>query len=593
MSKIKVASYAFIGKMGLSVPERLSPASCRVDYKMILHLGLLLALCGTLYFPYLGSTPFFDKGEPREALAVQDIVDRGEWLFPLKRGELIPSKPPLFHWNAALTARVAGSLNEATIRFPSALYATFGVLLIYSVARRLFNGQVALLSGAILATTSIYQHQALNARVDMTLCFYVSLSLLLFFAIYRGFLKHPLWLYAFYTVSGIGILAKGPLGILLPALVIGAFLALHKRWAWLIKLSFHPGLLLTVLIGAGWYGLALIRGGEGFYERQIVQENLARFVGGSGHTKPPYYYVPYLFLQGLPWSIFLPLLVWGSLQRRVLSENRLSFFIVWLFVMFVFFSLSSGKRPVYLLPLQPALSVLMAAWFYNNDLTAQVPSLVYRILAVLAGVIGFVLVLAVGGGAWEQDPAWFFSVVEGLLNLKDRANLALVQNSFATHGVALTISAVLSAVLWFYLARRLWAARLGSAPHILVMLSLIMTYVAESIVLPVLAEDKSYRGFVEMVNQRLSPDDELYLYGDDFNSDPIFFYYGKPIPLLRQSAETVDFQPGVTHGYVIMTKQRSNQIQNEHCKLAVVLESQGSGPEGDAPLVLVNAGSCL
>ena len=68
-----------------------------------LHITLLLALCGVLYFPYLGNTPLFDKGEPREALAVQDIVQRGEWLFPLKRATAIPSKPPLFHWSAALT----------------------------------------------------------------------------------------------------------------------------------------------------------------------------------------------------------------------------------------------------------------------------------------------------------------------------------------------------------------------------------------------------------------------------------------------------------------------------------------------------------
>lgn len=85
------------------------------------HIALLVLLCAALYFPYLGNTPFFDKGEPREALAVQDIIQRGEWLFPLKRAAAIPSKPPLFHWSAALTYQVTGILNEATIRFPSAL----------------------------------------------------------------------------------------------------------------------------------------------------------------------------------------------------------------------------------------------------------------------------------------------------------------------------------------------------------------------------------------------------------------------------------------------------------------------------------------
>ena len=111
---------------------------------LVVHLLLLAALCGVLYFPYLGRSPFFDKGEPREGLAVQDIVQRGEWLFPLKRATAIPSKPPLFHWSAALTYQATGRLNEATIRFPSAFYATLGVLLLYLLGRKLYGGEIGL-----------------------------------------------------------------------------------------------------------------------------------------------------------------------------------------------------------------------------------------------------------------------------------------------------------------------------------------------------------------------------------------------------------------------------------------------------------------
>ena len=111
---------------------------------LLLHVFMLTALCGLLYLPYLGNTPFFDKGEPREAVAVLDIVQRGEWLFPLKRATAIPSKPPLFHWSAALAYQFTGQLNEATIRFPSALYATLGVLLVYLLGRKIFGAQAGL-----------------------------------------------------------------------------------------------------------------------------------------------------------------------------------------------------------------------------------------------------------------------------------------------------------------------------------------------------------------------------------------------------------------------------------------------------------------
>jgi 4-amino-4-deoxy-L-arabinose transferase-like glycosyltransferase len=328
----------------------------------IFHIILLSALCGFLYFPYLGSTAFFDKGEPREALAVQDIVQRGEWLFPLKRATDIPSKPPLFHWSAAVSSKIIGRVDEFTIRFPSALYATLGVLFVYVFARKLFGAPVALLGGAILGTSLVYSSQAITARVDMTLCFFVTLSLTIFYSLYRRFLTGRLWYYLFYLTLGIGVLAKGPLGILLPALVISSFLVLNRKWDLVFKFSLHPGLILTLLVAVGWYAIALFRGGEGFMDHQLLQENIERFYGGSGHSHPLYYYIPYLFFGGLPWSLFLAFLAWDLFKRRSSLGEDLLFLTLWVLVMFAFFSVSMGKRPVYLLPLYPALSILMAVW---------------------------------------------------------------------------------------------------------------------------------------------------------------------------------------------------------------------------------------
>src|SRR5262245_40886546 len=335
---------------------------------LALHLLILIALCGVLYLPYLGNVPFFDKGEPREAMAVQDIVQRGEWLFPLKRASAIPSKPPLFHWSAALAYQVTGTLNEATIRFPSVLYATLGVLLLYLLARKLYGGEVALVAAAMLATTMLYINLALSARVDMTLCFYVTLSLIVFYALYKGFLVHRLWYFVLYAIVGIGTMAKGPLGILLPGLVIAVFLAVRKRWDLLFKFAFHPGVLLILLIAGGWYGLAVTRGGEGFVDRQLLSENVERFFGGSGHDHPFYYYLGYLFSLCLPWSFFLPFVFWDLYREKSLSDDDKLFPVVWFSVMFVFFSASMGKRPIYILPVFPALSLLVAVWLRQTQL---------------------------------------------------------------------------------------------------------------------------------------------------------------------------------------------------------------------------------
>ncbi|MDZ4346404.1 MAG: glycosyltransferase family 39 protein [Candidatus Binatia bacterium] len=558
-----------------------------IQSQALLHTLLLIALCGVLYFPYLGQVPFFDKGEPREALAVQDIVQRGEWLFPLKRATAIPSKPPLFHWSAALTYQVTGRLDEATIRFPSALYATLGVLLIYVLGRKLFGAQAGLLAGAVLATTLIYQTQALSARVDMTLCFFVTASLVLFYFIYRGFLTNQLWYFVLYALVGIGTLAKGPLGILLPGLVIASFLALRRRWDLFAKFCFHPGAVVTLILAVGWYGLAATRGGEGFVDRQILRENLERFAGGSGHSHPVYFYLPYLFSQGLPWSLFLPLALWDGFKKGFFSDDDRLFTMLWFLVMFLFFSIAMGKRSVYLLPLYPALALLTAKWIYDQASAVGGTLVIYRSIAVFAGVTGFLLLIVTLGALWNHDPGWFFAPIERLLKPKDRANLLVVKNAIAGFGVIFTAAACLSGVLWLATAHSLWLARARSAARRLVPISILVAFIGWSMILPAIAESKSYRAFMEEVNRRVEPNDELYLFGG-FNSDPVIFYRGGLIAEIDDFAQAVAGKLGPGKVYIIMARRSWEKIQRQSHELPPpLLESAGAGPEGDAPLVLV------
>ena len=559
--------------------------------KLILHIILLLALCGLLYFPYL-TTPFFNKVEPREALVVQDIVRRGDWLVPLTRGTDIPYKPPLFHWSAAVVSSITGRLDEATIRFPSALYATLCVLLIYTLGHKLFGAQIALLGGGILATTLVFTIQAVTARVDMTLCFFVTLSLVLFYLLYRGFLTRELWRYAFYATVGIGILAKGPLGILLPGLVAGTFLIVKKRGDLLAKFSFHPGVILTLLLGAGWYGIAVARGGEGFVDLQLFTENISRFFGGSGHSHPVHYYISHLFSQALPWSIFLPFLLWDLFKRGFSSDDDCLFLKLWFLVMFVFFSVSAGKLAVYLLPLYPALSLLLAAWFHQHDTLSGVRRLLYRSVGIVAAFTGLLLLVIPLGAMWNHDPGWFLAPIETVLRSKDRADLALVRNESGAFGWTFTVALLLSSALWFWLARSVWVNRFRAAAYQLVLISILITFVTRAVVIPLIAQAKSYRPFMEKVNEWVKPDDKLYLYHDSFNSDSVVFYRGAPIDLLDQPAQLMCNKKDTGTEYVITSQKVWQKISAINPDLPPpVVNSEGSGPEGDAPLVLFKRSS--
>jgi len=552
-----------------------------------LHLLLLLFLCGALYFPYLGSIPFFDKGEPREALAVQDIVQRGEWLVPLKRATDIPSKPPLFHWSAAAVAKITGSLTEATIRFPSAFYAGLGVLLIYWLGVKIFDPKTALLGAAILATTMVYQDQALSARVDMTLCFVVISSLTLFYALYRGHLAHPLWFYLFYAVVGIGTLAKGPLGVLLTALVAGALALVQRRWDMIRKFVFHPGVVLMLALATGWYAVAIIRGGEGFFDRQILQENLSRFAGGSGHSHPLYYYLPYLFSQSIPWSLFLPFLLWEMFRRGRRTDTGRLFLTLWFLAMFAFFSISSGKRPVYLLPIYPAASLLLAAWFYDPGEPGAGRKVFYRLIAGFAAVTGAMLLVIALGAFWNHEYGWFFGPIEQLLRPKDRANVVAVRTQLDSFGWTFTWVSLLVAALWLWLGQTLWRARVHAVAGLLVALSILHGFIGWSAVMPAIAREKSYRSFMDEVNRRVGPDEKIFIYGA-FNSDAVIFYRGAVIPKLDRPLQIVAAGSGAGDGYLIMPERQWTEMQQIAANLpAPILRSEGKGPEGDAPLVLV------
>jgi 4-amino-4-deoxy-L-arabinose transferase-like glycosyltransferase len=558
-------------------------AARTLSTSLAVHILLLLALCGVLYIPYLGNTPLFDKGEPREALAVQDIVQRGEWLFPLKRASAIPSKPPMFHWSAALAYQFTGELSEATIRFPSAFYATLGVLLTYLFGRKIFGAEVALLAAAILATTTVYFNQALSARVDMTMAFFVTAGLLLFYSLYCGWLTHPLWYFALYGLVGLGTLAKGPLGLLLPALVIAVFLAVKKRWDLIWKFAFHPGVLLTLVLVLGWYGLAILRGGEGFVDRQLLSENLNRFFGGSGHSHPVYYYISYLFSLALPWALFLPFLLWDLLKRSP-GDGRL-YLKLWFAVMFVFFSLSAGKRPVYLLPLYPALALLLADWCYRQTAIVGIKKFLFRAVSVFALFTAAVLVLIVLGDSIDHDPGRFFAPLESLLKPKDRANWLVIKSQIAAFDWRFDAVVWLCAGSWLAFGYFLWRCRIVAAARVLLMVALLMGCVSRGWMEPEIAKSKSYREFMAEVNRLVQPNDKLVIFGT-FNSDPLVFYRGRTI--------AVEDRPAVklVRGdlYVITSEDLwQASAQADLRSVPPLLRSSGKGPEGDARLLLLRA----
>lgn len=281
---------------------------------------LVILIPATRYVSVNSST------EARELSVAWEIKETGDWLTPSRNGVVV-SKPPLYHWILAasgfeITPGLGRSVN---------VLAALGILfLIYLYQPLNFS-----LTALILFSTHGFLNSAMDSRVDMTAAFFVTAAIV-------AFLKSKDLLSG--VLIGLSILAKGPISFLLA--VSGGYLLGGKR--------ILGAALLGLMIGSSWYIALLFTGEVATLERQLIFENIQRFFGGADvNDEPWYYYLKDLTRKAFPWSfLFLVALI---KPLRVQKKER-NFFILGL----IFFSLASGKRFSYLVPLFPWFSVYLS-----------------------------------------------------------------------------------------------------------------------------------------------------------------------------------------------------------------------------------------
>jgi len=350
---------------------------------LLTTLLLVTSVAVPLLFLLLDQSLVFEVSEGREGVVVQEVIDSGNLILPLRNGHIVPSKPVLFHWVGAAVASVLDmNVDEFVLRFPSALGALGCVLVITWLLTVTTSPAHGLLAAAVLLSTNGFQKLAMNGRVDMLFCFFVTAATCCWLRAASeswektsslSQIKSSTYLLTA-VLAGLAVLTKGPLGIVLVGLVIGivtmSFCGIKGcrhliRWQWLV----------TLMIAVPWYFAAASLQGDSFIGRQLFFENLNRFSGGEGITpKPPWFYLEKFWLQTAPWS-FLLLIIgvkfylawrrnnnWQELvQRKLFLPKKESFLLrssfLWIVSTIVFYSLSTGKRSGYLLTLMPAIAI--------------------------------------------------------------------------------------------------------------------------------------------------------------------------------------------------------------------------------------------
>ncbi|HVN83039.1 MAG TPA: glycosyltransferase family 39 protein [Terriglobia bacterium] len=351
----------------------------RFSSRTLLHVCLLVFVVYVQFFFRLGAIGLVGPDEPRYAQVAREMAVTGDYVTPHLGGEPWFEKPVLYYWLTALAYKLHG-VDESAARFASVVSAALGVGLAYWLGRAWLGPRGGVLTGLILATSVLYFSLARAASMDMLLAAsltgaWTSLYFILFPSNETGLSsdlkvgRHPcLWHYLFYGFLAIAVLAKGPVGLILVGGSLLAFLILTRRPGVLRKLISVPGLFIFLAISLPWYWLCYRANGAAFIQEFIVQHNLERFATDRyRHSQPAWFYLGVLFAGFFPWVFQLVPAAVRLARERVVEYTRdrcrQIYFGSWVAVPLIFFTFSRAKLPGYILPIAPAVALLIAREF--------------------------------------------------------------------------------------------------------------------------------------------------------------------------------------------------------------------------------------
>jgi len=387
----------------------------------------LLAAIG-LCFWGAGRTPLFDTDEPRYAQTAREMMERGDWVLPTFNGQPRYAKPALFYWLLVGAYRLFG-VNEFAARFWSGIAAMAIALLLFFAFRNSFGETASLVAAGNWLTavgTQIFAHAAIT---DMTLTAFMTGAILAFWVGWQTGRGTFFCLAAIFSAGA--VLTKGPIGLVLCALILAAALFLSRsplprwtrhQWGWVTLCS----LALFLLLALPWYVAINLRTGGEFFRQFLLVENIQRYAEGG--KLPLWVHLIYFpltaFLLAFPWSAWS---IWGLGRMRRLTEWQQRWHILWqgwALVPIALFTFSRTKNPQYVLLSTPALVALATIWFVHaNERRERWGRRSWLVGALVAAVLFLSLPFVLNTvpdwrmrlGGWERvDWGWSVWVMAGI-----------------------------------------------------------------------------------------------------------------------------------------------------------------------------------
>lgn len=436
------------------------------------YFAALALVSAVLFLTNLGGIDLWPPDEPRYAQVAREMTETGDYLVPRINGEPYTEKPPLLFWIQALFSKPFGDVSEFPARLPSALAGIVTVLATFAFVRRLYDDRIAFWAGFILATTQRFWWQGRFAQIDMLLTACMTVALLCFWRWHTE--RRTGFLIGFYLAIAAGVYAKGPPAAIFPLLLAWTFYWKRKEERKRLRLALGYGFVAIAI--AAWLiparmaiSVETAAGSDFSMGSNLFRQTIGRFVLGVSHANPPWYYLANLPVDLFPWTIFLPWsVVWIWRRRR--EGEPMRFLLSWIVPAFVFFSISIGKRAIYLLPLYPAIAALLSASIVDLMDGERVQwrrgtAAVWAAILILAAVAPLVLPFTEYGDAWR--PSLGLWTVGGLALAGHTVYTAIKteERQHLTHVAAhFTVLAVAAALIVFPVVNPYKSARAYCTP---------------------------------------------------------------------------------------------------------------------------------
>jgi 4-amino-4-deoxy-L-arabinose transferase-like glycosyltransferase len=406
-------------------------------------LWLMLLAVALIWFGNLEYRKLVKPDEGRYAEIPREMVVSGDWTTPRLNELKYFEKPPLQYWATAVAYKVFGE-HQWTSRLWAALTGFLGVLLAWFAGTRLFGRQAGIYAALLLGSSMLYSMMAHINTLDMGVTFFITLGIFSLLIAQKEvqISQRRNWMWLAWAALALAVLSKGLMGLILPGAALFLYSVLNRDIMVWKRMHWFSGLLVFLLIAAPWFVL-VIKANPEFFDRFFIYEHYTRFTTKvHGRYQPWYYFVPVLVLGMLPW-VFLMfdslLRTWKNTAQQVREFSPERFLLVWAVFIYLFFSVSGSKLPSYLLPMFPALALLMGKQI------AEMPArrLFWLVLPVLF-IVGVMLGLAPFTARTADTPlqlelysayavwltvaaaVWFAGVGAGLWLLRREAKLAAV-----------------------------------------------------------------------------------------------------------------------------------------------------------------------